>query len=98
METPEGRVKKRLRAYLVARGDYQHWPVPRGYGGRTTDVLVCHEGQFEMYEAKKDASARPTALQRKHLEDVVRAGGRSWVVYLNESDILVFETVTLGER
>ena len=54
-------------------------PVPAGYGRSTVDYLACYFGHFFAIEAKAEGE-EPTDRQQGELEDVVRAGGTSFVI------------------
>lgn len=87
--TPEGEVKRKLKKWLAERGAYAFWPVQTGRGQRTVDVLVCLAGHFLAIEAKA-LGKKPTALQRKTLNDVRAAGGEVAVVTLGENGELLW--------
>lgn len=72
--TPEGKVKKEIKAWLKERGAYFFMPVPTGYGKKTIDFLVCLNGRFVGIEAKAPGN-EPTALQDIHIEEIRKAGG-----------------------
>ena len=68
-------VKKKLRALLDEIGAYQYWPVPRGLGAATVDVLFCHQGRFYGVELKRPGVEKATARQSCVLRDIASAGG-----------------------
>jgi uncharacterized protein YgbK (DUF1537 family) len=79
--TPEGKVKKKIKALLDSYGErvYVFMPVPSGYGKTTVDYLICFDGLFIAIEAK--AGGKPaTSRQEDVLKQVHDAGGSSFVV------------------
>lgn len=83
--TPEGKVKKALRAVLKElepEGLHHYWPVPGGYGAVTLDVIVCYRGRFIGIETKAPGK-HPTARQEATIDDMVAAGA-SVIVIDNE--------------
>ena len=82
MTTPEGRVKAKITPVLRARMDRGLWyymPVPAGYGRSTVDYLGCFFGHFFAIEAKREGET-PNDRQKGELEDIVAAGGTSFVI------------------
>lgn len=87
--TPEGKVKAEIKAGLKALGpDCQFFmPVQTGYGQRAVDFIGCHKGRYFAIEVKRaDGKGKLTAIQRKFLDDVKRAGGIA-VVALSWQDV-----------
>lgn len=90
--TPEGRVKRNIRAYLDEIGAYVFMPVQMGYGQKTLDYLCCvptlvtpamvgrRIGVFVAPEAKAPGK-EATKFQLLTIADVQRAGGISFVAY-----------------
>ena len=68
-------VKRKLRELLTELGAYQYWPVPRGLGAATVDVLFCYQGKFYAVETKRPGVNKATDRQACVLRDVVKAGG-----------------------
>lgn len=87
--TPEGRVKKKLKAYLDGAGIYYYMPVPGGYGRPTVDFLCCQCGQFIAIETKAGKN-KLTALQEHAMHEMAQAGAQCWLVTL-EDDTLFWE-------
>lgn len=83
--TPEGLVKKKLRAYLDMLGAYYFMPVQMGYGATTVDFLVCIDGKFHAIETKRQGVTKLTLRQGSVLDKVKKAGGEAWLVTLNEA-------------
>ena len=96
MQTPEGEVKAKLKAWLDVRGAYHFWPVQTGMGARGIDCYTCFAGRFIAYECKA-YGCKPTALQRKILEDTDKAGGMAFIVTTDETgEHLLFIPVQAG--
>ena len=84
-ETPEKKVKKKVRALLDALGAYYVMPVTGGYGTQgAPDFLVCHNGRFIGIETKA-GKGKTTTLQELNLKRIRDAKGVALVVY--EKDI-----------
>ena len=46
-QTPEGKVKDKIKAILKRRNVYYAMPIGTGYGNSgVPDFLVCHDGHF----------------------------------------------------
>jgi pantoate kinase len=79
-QTPEAKVKAKIKAILKSYDAYYAMPIGTGYGNSgVPDFLVCLGGEFLAIEAKAGKNA-PTALQLKNLDAVVSAGGRALVI------------------
>jgi hypothetical protein len=74
MLTPEGRVKKKVRAYLKSMGCYYFSPVQMGLGAATLDELCCIGGKFVGIEYKAEGKI-PTPRQQVTMHEIRRAGG-----------------------
>lgn len=93
--TPEGMVKARIRKILKDSAAYYAMPMGSGFGkSGVPDFLVCHQGRFIGIEAKA-GKGTTTALQERHLADIVMAGGVALVV--NEHNLNELEEL-LNER
>lgn len=77
--TPEGKIKKLVKAYLDKIGAYHFWPVQMGYGAKTLDCLACIDGLFIGIETKAPGK-KPTPLQELCMEEILNAGGECFVV------------------
>lgn len=83
--TPEGKVKKRVKAIIETRAlqdgtrIYTNWPVPIGYGESTLDCIGCHRGQFFAIETKAPGK-KLTPRQQMVKELMVEAGARVFVI------------------
>lgn len=73
-QTPEGRVKDKIKAVLKKHGAYFFMPVQNGYGTQTVDFLCCVKGRFLAIEAKAPGK-KPTGRQEDVLAEVMAAGG-----------------------
>jgi len=81
-QTPEAKVKAKIRAILKAHNVYYAMPIGSGYGNSgVPDFLCCLNGEFLAIEAKA-GKGKTTALQDKHLREIDLAGGR--VLVINE--------------
>lgn len=89
-QTPEAKVKEKIKKILKAHGVWYAMPMGTGYGNSgVPDFLCCIKGKFLAVEAKAGKGI-PTALQEKNIRDIENAGGDAWVV--RETNIENFET------
>lgn len=88
--TPEGVVKKKLKALLDEWGAYYFMPVQTGYGKAGVDFFVCASGRFFAVEAKKKGVRKPTDRQADTMEMVKKAGGECYVVTMDEKEDLIW--------
>ena len=72
-------VKNELRKFLAKIGAYQYWPVPRGFGAATVDVLFCYQGKFYAVETKRPGKNEATARQYCVMDEIYKAGGSTVV-------------------
>ena len=87
--TPEGKVKDKIKKILKAHNIYYAMPHGAGFGNAgVPDFLCCVEGNFVAIEAKA-SEGKVTLLQQKNLNDIEASGGMAWVI--NENNILMFE-------
>lgn len=81
-DTPEAKVKKKIRAMLVEHGALFFSPVTGGYGvSGVSDIIALYRGTFIAIEAKADATKKPTELQKKFLGQVASNGGYALVIH-----------------
>ena len=81
-DTPEAKVKKKIRAMLVEHGALFFSPVTGGYGvSGVSDIIALYRGTFIAIEAKADATKKPTELQKKFLGQVESNGGIALVIH-----------------
>jgi hypothetical protein len=78
--TPEGVLKKQVKAYLDEHGAYYFMPVQMGFGAATVDFLCCVKGRFVAIETKI-WPRRATPRQLACLKSVRDAGGIGFVAY-----------------
>lgn len=87
--TPESKVKDKIKVLLKKYGAYYTLNVKNGYANNgDPDFDVCHQGFFAGVEAKAGDN-KPTALQIVRLKAIRAAGGAAFVV--NESNLAVLE-------
>ena len=73
--TPEGKVKKKIVAYLKEIGAYYFFPATGGYGkSGVPDIVGCYKGKFFGIECKA-GNNKPTELQKHQLKLIADAGG-----------------------
>ena len=84
-QTPESKVKDKIKAILKAEGVYYAMPIGTGFGNAgVPDFLCCVNGRFVGIEAKTRGK-RPTALQEKNFREIERAGGVT--ILINEDNV-----------
>ena len=87
-QTPEAKVKAKIKAILKAHGAYYAMPIGTGLGNSgVPDFLVCHNGKFLGIEAKA-GKGKTTALQEKNLREIELAGGLALVITEENIDVL----------
>ena len=77
--TPEGKVKDRVKRLLKKYNCYQFWPVQTGYGAPTLDCIGCHAGFFFSIETKAPGK-HLTPRQSLTKEDMEEADARVFVI------------------
>jgi len=83
--TPEGAVKKKVRAILDELGCYYFMPAGSAYGhAGVPDFVGCIHGQFFALECKA-GKGKTTALQDRELQKIGDAGGVAMII--NETHI-----------
>jgi len=88
-QTPEGKVKDKIKKILKTHNIYFAMPMGTGFGNAgVPDFLCCFNGKFVAIEAKANGG-ETTALQKKNLREIETCGGMAWVV--NAANIYVFE-------
>lgn len=80
--TPEGRVKKAIKDWLIKRGIWYFMPAANGMGKvGVPDFICCWRGRFLAIEAKapgkRDAT---TPNQRLRIQEIIEAGGTALVI------------------
>ena len=84
-QTPEGKVKARLKKYLDEMGIYHFSPFQAGMGrAGIPDVIGCYRGMFVAFECKA-GKGKPTALQEREIAAIRTAKGLAFVI--NEENV-----------
>ena len=80
--TPEGKVKKRVKEYLVSIGAWYYMPVSNGMGrSGCPDILVCYKGLFMAFETKAPGKIKNvSANQQREIDAIQRVNGLARVV------------------
>ena len=74
--TPEGLVKRDVKAVLKEHDVYYFMPVSNGMGVMGVFDFVCSvNGVFVGIECKSDATKKPTPLQVRNAEKAKKSGG-----------------------
>lgn len=85
MSTPEGKVKRKVSAWLKELDRcWPFMPVQSGYGAPALDYIVCIKGVFVSIETKKPGGAL-TPTQQATKKTILDAGGMVLVVWDDES-------------
>jgi hypothetical protein len=79
--TPEGKVKKAVKATLDLFGEhhYREMPVPGGFGKSGLDFTICFFGKFIAIETKAPGQV-PTPRQEQRIKEIKSAGGVVFVI------------------
>ena len=78
-QTPEVKVKARVRAILDALGIYYFMPPANGYGRQgIPDIICCMAGRFVAIECKA-GKGQLTELQKRELDKIMNADGLTYV-------------------
>lgn len=84
--TPEGKIKAKLKAQLKKEKVWHFSPQSGIYGASgIPDIVAIVGGQFIGLECKADGSKKPTALQVLRMKEIEAAGGKCFVVYDDET-------------
>lgn len=90
-QTPEKKVKDKVRSLIKQFGGYSVMPVMQGMPANgTPDILACVGGFFLGIETKA-GKGKPTKLQCVRLREIEAAGGLAMVV--NEANMFDLEWV-----
>lgn len=96
-QTPEGKVKARVRAKLKEIGSYWFTPATGGYGkSGVPDIVACINGKFVGIECKAGDN-KPTILQEKNLAEIRANGGIALVIHENNLDELDYYFKSLSQ-
>jgi Holliday junction resolvase len=86
--TPEAKVKAKVRLILDSMGTYHFMPPANGFGrAGIPDIVGCMNGVFFAVECKA-GKGKTTALQDRELERIRAAGGIALVINENNVDQL----------
>lgn len=86
--TPESKVKAKIKKILNTCKCYVTMPIGTGFGcAGVPDYLVCINGHFLGIEAKAGKN-KPTALQDQHMNNIRICGGYTIVVNEDNFDEL----------
>lgn len=77
--TPEGKVKDKVKELLKEHGAYWHMPVQNGMGAPTLDIIGCHHGFFFAVETKAPGK-KPTPRQNLTIKKMRDAGATVFVI------------------
>jgi Holliday junction resolvase len=84
-QTPEVKVKNRVKKILDEAGAYYFMPPANGFGrAGIPDIVGCHKGVFFAVECKAGKNI-PTALQEREIRNIKNVGGYAWVI--NEANV-----------
>ena len=87
-DTPEGKVKRRVKEMLRTFDVYYCTPVMGGYGSSgVPDILVCAFGKFLAIECKAGNNTT-TALQDSHLAHIRDTHGTGLIINEHNMDVL----------
>lgn len=79
-QTPEAKVKAKVRKILADAGVYYFSPAANGYGrAGIPDIICCVDGMFLAIECKANGNP-PTELQRRELTAIQKANGVALIV------------------
>lgn len=85
--TPEGKVKRKVSALLKRYHAYYTMPVPGGFGKQGLDYEGCHNGMFFAVETKRPGVKEPTDRQKNTIREIERAGGKTFVIDGDTSEL-----------
>ena len=94
-QTPEGKVKDKVKKLLKKHDCYYFMPVQAGYGAATLDFLVCCKGCFIGIETKAPGK-KATERQLLTMEGMENAGGLALVVDGSEGHMRMLENYLIG--
>jgi hypothetical protein len=91
-QTPEGKVKDKVKRILKKHRAWYYMPVSMGFGAHgIPDFIVCANGTFLGIETKAPGKrANVTALQNAQGQLIQQAGG-AWMVVADPEDFLALE-------
>jgi hypothetical protein len=84
--TPEGKVKRMVKAVLDKYHVWHFMPASNGFGrAGIPDIIAIVDGGFVGIEVKADKTKKPTALQVRCGKEIQAAGGRWFLVFDEDS-------------
>jgi Holliday junction resolvase len=84
-QTPEGKVKARVKKTLDEMGIYHFSPFQAGMGrAGIPDIIGCYNGMFVAFECKA-GKGKTTALQEREINAIRIAKGLAFVI--NEENV-----------
>lgn len=78
-QTPEGKVKDKVKKVLKQFGAYWHCPVQNGLGAPSLDFIGCFHGMYYGIETKA-GNKQPTPRQTSTMQDIEAAGGKTFLI------------------
>jgi hypothetical protein len=78
-QTPEGKVKDRVKKLLKSYGAYYHMAVTNGMGEPTLDFIGCYRGKFFAIETKAH-NKQMTDRQALTAQVMREAGGAVFII------------------
>ena len=97
--TPEGKVKAKVKKILNDYGALHFSPFMAGMGSAgVSDIICLYKGKFIAIECKADKSKLPTELQKKFLEKVINWGGLGLIIHNENIELLKQTLDILGEE
>lgn len=82
--TPEGKVKKDVKAWLKARGIWFYMPVQNGMGVvGIPDLICCWDGKFLAIETKAPGKRSQTTANQEARIDEIRAA-KGWAIVVDD--------------
>lgn len=78
-DTPESKVKARVKTLLLGAGAYHFWPVQTGYGAATLDCLGFHKGRGFAIETKAPGK-KATVRQRVTAQAIETSGAAVFII------------------
>lgn len=94
-QTPEGKIKSKLRRKLSQLDCWVYIPQAGAFGkSGVPDIMVLASGRLFGFECKADAKKKPTHLQVKAMKDMEAAGAKCLVVC---DDATIDEAIYLVE-
>jgi hypothetical protein len=92
-QTPEGKVKDKIKVILKRHNVYYTMPIGTGFGNAGVPDFICcvpPYGEFLAIEAKANGG-KTTALQNKNIEAILDRGGEA--VVIDEDGYSMLETI-----